>query len=324
MPGTVFITGANAGVGLATARLFLAQGFSVAATARNPSSSPELQELLSQYPSALLVLPMDLLSPESIDSAVSSALSRFGRIDVLVNNAGYGQYGPLELISAPAVQNQFAANVFGPIQLIKLFLAQTPPAASSKDDGAERPRQPTIINVSSGGPYFGFPLASLYTASKAALDMLTESLMYELSALSSPVSAKLVVPHGIIIGTTFGRNLEAMGPLFAQDNEAAANVGAQARADYEALVGRQMQMFQALASNPAAISAMTPASRVAERIFEAATDGKSDKLRYFVGPDAHGGAAAAMDLRFAGPSFEGEGFDEIDERYVSGVRKIFG
>jgi NAD(P)-dependent dehydrogenase (short-subunit alcohol dehydrogenase family) len=113
MSGTVFITGANVGVGLATAKFFLQNGWNVAATSRAKSDNVALSELASANPDALLHLNVDLLDAATIQPAVDAAIARFGRVDALVNNAGYGQFGPVALLDLDHAQRQFDVNVFG-------------------------------------------------------------------------------------------------------------------------------------------------------------------------------------------------------------------
>lgn len=110
MPQTVFITGASTGIGLATAKHFYEQGWNVAATMRNPEKDTELRQL---DPSRMFVLHLDVTDLSSIQQAVSFAISKFSKIDVLVNNAGYGQNGVFELTPREQVKEQFDVNVFG-------------------------------------------------------------------------------------------------------------------------------------------------------------------------------------------------------------------
>ena len=91
MKKTILITGASSGIGKATALYFQAQGWNVVATMRNPDAAVELKQLDN-----VLIVPMDVLDVDSIEHAVSLGINHFGTIDVLLNNAGYGAYGPLE------------------------------------------------------------------------------------------------------------------------------------------------------------------------------------------------------------------------------------
>lgn len=114
MSSTVFITGSNSGVGLATTQLFLRKGWNVVATARHPEGAKELQELASgPNGNRLLILPLDLTNAVTFLPALDSTLSKFGAIHVLINNAGYAEYGVIEQIAMEDVRKQFDVNVFG-------------------------------------------------------------------------------------------------------------------------------------------------------------------------------------------------------------------
>ncbi len=114
MAPTVFITRVNSGVGLASTKLFLEKGWNVVGTVRDVEAAKELKELASSKDAGeLLIVPLDLLKPETLEPALDLALSKFGRVDVLVNNAGYSQYGVIEQLDMDDVRNQFEVNVFG-------------------------------------------------------------------------------------------------------------------------------------------------------------------------------------------------------------------
>lgn len=115
MAKTVFITGANSGVGLATTKLFLSKGWNVAATARD-TSSPALQAL-DEGSGSLLIQYLDLSKAQTFGPAIAGATGKFGQIDVLVNNAGYAQYGVLEQLDIDAIRHNFEVNVFGMVLL---------------------------------------------------------------------------------------------------------------------------------------------------------------------------------------------------------------
>src|SRR5258707_6772823 len=113
---TVLIPGCSSGIGLLSARLFAARGWNVAATARHPAA---LEGLASDR---LLVVPLDVVDEASIAAAVSATVDRFGAIDVLVNNAGFGVFGPLEAVTAEQLEAQFRVNVFGTAAMIRHVL----------------------------------------------------------------------------------------------------------------------------------------------------------------------------------------------------------
>jgi NAD(P)-dependent dehydrogenase (short-subunit alcohol dehydrogenase family) len=124
MASTVFITGANSGVGLATSRLFLEKGWNVVATVRDPEVATELKKLdAGSHDGVLLVTSLDLLKPDTFQPAFDVAVSRFQNVDVLVNNAGYAQYGVIEQLPMGEVRKQFEVNVFGKLPPARLFKA---------------------------------------------------------------------------------------------------------------------------------------------------------------------------------------------------------
>ncbi|MEM9491958.1 MAG: SDR family NAD(P)-dependent oxidoreductase, partial [Myxococcota bacterium] len=117
MSQTIFITGASSGIGKATASLFADRGWNIVATTRKPEDGAELSARDN-----VLVTRLDLLDSDSIQSAVAAASERFGAIDVLLNNAGYGAYGPLEATPMSTIRRQFDVNVFGLIETIQAVL----------------------------------------------------------------------------------------------------------------------------------------------------------------------------------------------------------
>ena len=113
------VTGASRGIGLALCRFLLDAGRSVVATARNPD---DLHKKLRQNGERFLILPLDITDQTQVDEAVDKAISHFGNIDVLVNNAGYGQMGWFENISAAQIEQQFRTNVFGSMNVTRAVL----------------------------------------------------------------------------------------------------------------------------------------------------------------------------------------------------------
>jgi len=179
---TVLITGSSSGFGMETANYFLSQGWSVIATMRTPAVN-----LLSDS-EHLTILPLDVSDISSIEKVVAST----GPIDVLVNNAGIGVMGALEGITTSTIQDVFAVNVLGTINLTKAFLPMF-----------REQRSGVIINVSSVITQLPLPLLSVYTASKAAVNAFTESLAIELEQFG--IRAHLVLP-GRAPATRFGEN----------------------------------------------------------------------------------------------------------------------
>lgn len=245
---TVLITGASTGFGLFTARLFAQRGWNVIASMRSPSVGAALAALPN-----VLVVRLDVQDPISIEEAIAAGIARFGDIDALVNNAGFGLFGVFEGFSREKVQQQFDVNVFGVMNVTRAVL----PHMRARRAG-------TVINVSSGAGVFGLPMISLYTASKFALEGFSESLSYELR--SQGIAVKIVEPGGVVT-TGFG------------DRSAVEASEAQAPSDYDGFVAGSMEVFAGLRSARLATS-----DDVAQVIFGAATDG-TDRLRYLATED---------------------------------------
>jgi NAD(P)-dependent dehydrogenase (short-subunit alcohol dehydrogenase family) len=168
---TVLITGCSSGYGLETARHFLARGWNVVATMRTPRTD------VLPASDRLRVLPLDVTRPESIAAALDAA----GPIDVLVNNAGIGVIGALEATPMSKIRQVFETNTFGVIAMTQAVVPDF-----------RRRRSGTIVNVTSSATLTPMPLASVYTASKMAIEGFTASLEHELRAFD--VSVKLIEP----------------------------------------------------------------------------------------------------------------------------------
>jgi len=246
MGKTILITGASSGIGKATARYFQERGWSVVATMRSPQKEQELKALDN-----VLVTRLDVQDPASIKSAIEAGIARFGKIDVLLNNAGYGAYGPLEATPMEKIRRQFDVNVIGLLETTKAIL----PHFRASRGGV-------IVNVSSVGGKMTFPLGTLYHGTKFAVEGLSESLSWELEPIG--VKVKIVEP-GAIKTDFAGRSFD-----FSNDER---------MVEYQPLVKRLTAILgdlMSMASDP---------SVVAKVIYEAATDG-TNQLRYTAGEDA--------------------------------------
>ena len=175
---TWLITGCSTGLGRALAQAALARGDTVAATARDAAS---IQELVDAHTETALALPLDVTDRGQITRAVREARERFGGIDVLVNNAGYGYRAAVEEADDSDVQALFATNFFGPVAMMKAVL----PDMRARRHG-------TIVNISSIGARRSPPGSGYYAASKAALEALTASLRKEVEPLG--IAAMIVEP----------------------------------------------------------------------------------------------------------------------------------
>lgn len=245
MTKTVLITGASSGFGKDAVRLFQKNGWNVIASMRSPEKETELAGL-----DQVMLVRLDVTDNESIQHAVGEGVARFGGIDALVNNAGYGSLGVLEAAPEEVVRQQFDVNVFGVIEVIKAVL----PHMRSNRSGV-------IVNVSSMGGRIAFPFSTLYHATKYAVEGISESLQYELEPLG--IRVKIVEPGGY--RTDFaGRSLATFG---------AGNL-----LDY-------MPAYDAFAAQVDNWPMSDRIWEVAEAIYQAAND-HSEQLRYPVGADA--------------------------------------
>ncbi len=246
MSKTILITGSSSGIGKATALFFAEQGWKVIATMRNPEKEAELSKLKNVW-----VTKLDVLDPESIQKTVNEGILRFGKIDVLVNNAGYGAYGPLEVFEREDIIRQFNTNVIGLLDVTKALL----PHFRANKDGV-------IVNVSSMGGRFTFPFGALYHGTKFAVEGISESLSYEVASFG--VKVKIIEP-GATATDFAGRSFD-----FKND---------QSIEEYQDLMKTLIKMMDEIGG-----ASVSP-SVVAQTIYEAATDG-TDQLRYPATPDA--------------------------------------
>ncbi|MGV3621247.1 MAG: SDR family oxidoreductase [Archangium sp.] len=237
---TVLITGASTGLGLAASVLFRDEGWNVVATMRTPRPIDGCE-----------VLPLDVTNQNSVNTAVADTLAKFGSIDVVINNAGYGVFSIFEGVSDRQVRALFEVNVFGVMNVTRAVL----PHFREKKSGV-------FVNVSSGAGVFVLPTASLYSASKFALEAFSEGLAWEVGTFG--VKVKLLEPGGF--ATSFN---ERAG------KEAAASSSVPG---YDAFFAKAGAAFAKLQANANADTSAT-VEKVAQVLFDAATDG-TDQLRY--------------------------------------------
>ena len=188
---TWLITGCSTGLGRHLAQAVLARGYNAIVTARD---SVKVQDLVDEYQDTALALALDVTDDAQVTNAVQQAEERFGRVDVLVNNAGYGYRAAVEEGEEPEVAKLFATNFFGPVAMIKAVL----PGMRARRDGA-------IVNISSIGARISPPGSGYYSASKSALEAMSASLRKELEPLG--IAVTVVEPGGF--RTDFaGRSLQ--------------------------------------------------------------------------------------------------------------------
>ena len=243
MKKTVLITGTSSGIGKATVFEFAQNGWNVIATQRNPEKETDLNKLAN-----VKLYALDVTKPESISAVFSNAQSDFGKIDVVINNAGYGVDGAFEAMSDEIIEKQFNTNVFGLMRVTREAIKQMRPNGGGM-----------IIQISSMGGKITFPLYSIYHATKFAVEGFTESLHYELAQFN--IKMKLIEP-GPIVTDFYGRSRQFIKPTDTNQ--------------YDGFI----QKF-----NDAAEKVMKDAEGpevVAKMIYKSATD-NSNQMRYAVG-----------------------------------------
>lgn len=174
----VLITGCSSGMGLCTSVYLAGKGYKVYASMRDLKKKDNLLSSAKKAGVSIELLQMDVTDDESVKKAVNDVVQKEGRIDVLVNNAGYGSGGFLEDYSMKEIKDQFETNFFGLVRVTKEVL----PFMRQKRKGY-------IINISSIGGKLSFPVISVYNASKFAVEAITESLRVELAPFGIKVTA---------------------------------------------------------------------------------------------------------------------------------------
>lgn len=183
MNKVVLITGGSSGIGKSIGEFLHQKGFIVYGTSRNPEKNSD-----SVFP----LIALDVRNSASIKEAVTYILASSGKIDVVINNAGVGITGPLEEIPTEEIKNNFETNFFGPIEVMKAVLPQMRLQKSG-----------LIINVTSIAGYMGLPYRSVYSASKGALELITEALRMEVKDFG--ISITNVAPGDFATNIAAGR-----------------------------------------------------------------------------------------------------------------------
>ncbi len=188
MEKIALVTGCSSGIGFETALELSRADYFTYATMRNTSKAGKIQEIAKKENLKLQVMELDVDKEESIKSTIKKIQEQKGRIDVLVNNAGYGLFGCLEDVSMDELKAQFETNFFGVVRLIQ----EIAPTMRKQGSGI-------IVNVSSVAGRIGFPGTPAYISSKFALEGLSECMRYELS----PFGIKTIIIEPGVIKTNF-------------------------------------------------------------------------------------------------------------------------
>ena len=242
MNKVILITGASSGIGKETAKLFQVKNWRVAATMRTPEEAEDLQRIAD-----IETFRLDVTDVDSIKQAIAGALEKFGRIDAVVNNAGYAVVGAFEAASAEQIERQYQTNVFGLMNVTREILPYF-----------RQEKRGIIANIASVGGRMTFPLYSLYNSTKWAVEGFSESLQYELEQFN--IRIKIIEP----------------GPIKTDFYDRSQDVSRK-----EGLTAYDWFIDRALPNMKKAGETAPEGRVVAEKIFEAVTDG-SKKLRYGV------------------------------------------
>ena len=247
------VTGSSSGIGYATSLLLARNRFHTYATMRNIEKSADIQQIANKERLPLQVIQLDINDDASIRNSIEKVKSENERIDVLVNNAGYGLIGAFEDLSAEEIKSQFETNFFGVIRLTQQVL----PIMRKQKSG-------TIVNVSSGAGCIGFPGMSAYVSSKFALEGLSESMSYELE----PFGIRVVIIEPGVIRTNFKKN--SVMSKKSLDNSSIS--------PYSSIIQKMDASISSI------IEHATPPEEVAKAILHAVIS-NNPELRYLVGND---------------------------------------
>jgi NAD(P)-dependent dehydrogenase (short-subunit alcohol dehydrogenase family) len=256
------VTGSSSGIGLETALTLARNGYFTYATMRNPEKDAPIKNALKKENLPIKVIQLDVIDDESLKNAIDQVTSEAGRIDVLVNNAGYGLVGALEELSMEEIKAQYETNLFGLVRVIQAVLPTM-----------RKQRSGRILNLSSGAGLFGYPGGSAYVSSKFAVEGLSESMAYELEP--------------------FGIRVILIEPGFVQTNFANSMVIAKKAQDPTSPYSKMMQRIAASSSELA--KSGSSADLVANVILDAATN-PNPRLRYLVGKDVEAWAASKKSM----------------------------
>ena len=245
------ITGSSSGIGYETAIALARSGIFTYATMRNLQKATNLESIRDKEMLPLKTLQLDVTDNASVNKAIQTIISESGRIDVLVNNAGYGLVGAFEDLSMDEIRRQFETNFFGVIRVMQSVL----PLMRKQKFGI-------IVNISSGAGRFGYPSGSAYVSTKFALEGLSESIAYELDQFG----IKVILIEPGVIKTNFDS-----GMVVAKKSQDASS-------PYFNMTKKMDTVFRQLILNS------SPPSLVADVVVQAVKS-ENPNLRYLAGKD---------------------------------------
>src|SRR5918995_1472997 len=262
------ITGSSTGIGYETSLTLARNGFLTYATMRNLNKSENIKSVATRENLLLRIKQLDVTNDVSVKNAIQTITSEAGRIDVLVNNAGYGLNGAFEDLAMDEIKAQYETNVFG---LIRTSQAVLPTMRRQKSG--------TIVNISSGAGRFGLPGASAYVSTKFAVEGLSESMSYELE----PFGIKVVIVEPGVIRTNFF------------DGLVVAKKSQDPNSPYSQIMQKTANGFEEMMKN-----ASSSPDLVAKVVLNAIRD-ENPSLRYLAGSDVEtwlGGKRKVADEEF--------------------------
>jgi NAD(P)-dependent dehydrogenase (short-subunit alcohol dehydrogenase family) len=261
------VTGSSTGIGYETSLILARNGFLTYATMRNLNKGENINSVATKENLPIQIKQLDVTDDVSVTNAIQAISSEAGRIDVLVNNAGYGLNGAFEDLAMDEIKAQYETNVFGLIRTTQAVL----PIMRRQKSG-------TIVNISSGAGRFGFPTGSAYVSTKFAVEGLSESMSYELE----PFGIKVAIVEPGVIRTNFGDGL-----IVAKKSQ-------DPNSPYSQMMQRSAAGFEKMMKN-----ASSP-DVVAKVVLNAIRD-ENPSLRYLAGSDVEtwlGGKRKVADEEF--------------------------
>lgn len=258
------ITGSSSGIGLETAVMLSNAGFKTYSSMRNLGKSKNIREIANKDNLPLHVIQLDVSDDGSVSDAITKIVTAEKRIDVLVNNAGYGLFGSVEDMSMEEIKAQFETNFFGVVRVTQQVLPVMRKQRSGK-----------IVNVSSVGGRIGLPVLSAYHSTKFALEGLSESIAFELEPFGIRV---IIIEPGVIRTNIINSSISA-------------KKGQDPKSPYFSLTQNLDKSFKTMMASPTSLHPQ----EVAKVILEAVSS-ENPHLRYTVGDDADVLLRARKDL----------------------------
>ena len=245
------VTGSSRGIGFEISKILARNGFLTYATMRNPQKANNFIDIVAQEKIPLKTIQLDVTDDASVYGAIQSIISQSGRIDVLINNAGYGLTGAFEDLTIDEIKQQYETNFYGVVRVTQAVL----PIMRKQKSGK-------IVNISSVAGRFGFPGSSAYVSTKFALEGLSESMAYELD----PFGIEVILVEPGVIKTDFEFHL--------------AKKSQETSSPYSSMTKKMEDVFTQLMQQNS-----SPPSLVANVVLEAVTS-KNPNFRYLAGKDA--------------------------------------